>query len=184
MAASTNNVAAAASNAHTNATSRSTNLFTWLAVAMPRNMPTPKAVTTTPQAAWFLSRPATKIGPSASTAPTAANATTMPPVMAEAIESSRRKRTPSTMSCHTLLRSNRPVSPCTGAGNAMRLTMNAENPKVHASSSRASVSGRSPRNGTHCPTLWLIHVSTANTAPPSGSVAYVLTRPSEFAFAS
>ena len=134
MAASTNSVAAAASNAHTNAMSRSTNLFTWLAVAMPRNMPTPNAVTTTPQAAWFLSRPATKIGPSASTAPTAANATTMPPVMAEAIESSRRNRTPSTMSCHTLLRSNRPVRPCTGAGNAMRLTMNAENPKVHASS--------------------------------------------------
>ena len=79
------------------------------------------------------------------------------------------------MSRHTLReKSNRPVSPRTGAGNAMRLTMNAENTKVHASSSRASVSGRSPRNGTACPTLWLIHVSTANTAPPSGSVAYVL----------
>ena len=106
-------------------------------------MPMPNATTTTPHPAAFACNVVfTKIGPSASTAPTAANAITIPAVIADAIESSRRKRSPSTTS-----RQMRERSKCSSpreaeAFSGTPLTIRAENANVHASNSSASVSGR------------------------------------------
>ncbi len=88
-------MAAAESSDRVNTRSRSMNFVTWFEPAIPIAMPMPNATTTTPHpAAFACSVEFTKIGPSASTAPTAANAITMPAVIADAIESSRRNRTP------------------------------------------------------------------------------------------
>ena len=109
----------------------------------------------------------TKIGPSASTAPTAAKAITMPAVMADAMESSRRKRTPSAMSRHTRESLKRPSVRPDGGGMGMPLTMTAEKANVPASRSSGSVSACSlpPSNAA------LTVASRAKMAPPSGRVA-------------
>src|SRR4029077_4858413 len=65
-----------------------------------------------------------------------------------------------------------------GAFRGTPLTITAENANVQASNRSARVCGRLR------PIALLITASTAKTAPPSGSVAYVLTSPIEFAFAS
>ena len=87
------------SNDDTNTSSRSTNFATWFEPAMPIAIPTPNA-TTTIAPARRSSAPSvvvTKIGPSASTAPTAANAITMPGGHRATRASPRdRNRTPST----------------------------------------------------------------------------------------
>ena len=120
------------------------NFVTWFEPAIPIAIPMPNATTTTPHpAALAWSVVVTKIGPSASTAPTAANAITMPAVIADAIESSHRNRTPSTTSRQILrqveaLRTRATSAPCNGTP----LTITAENANVPASSSSASVSGR------------------------------------------
>ena len=87
----------------------------------------------------------TKIGPTARTAPTEAKAITIPAVIADAIESSRRNRSPSTMSRHMRERSNLPRVRPTGSGIAMPLTITAEKANVPASRSSGSVVGHSPR---------------------------------------
>src|SRR4029077_18135665 len=65
-----------------------------------------------------------------------------------------------------------------GAFRGTPLTITAENANVHASNKSARVCGRLR------PIALLINASTANTAPPIGSVAQALTSPIEFAFAS
>ncbi len=102
MVARTKSAAAAAISDQTNTISRSITLAACPAVAIPRPIPTPNAVTTSPQPEGPAPRVVwTKTGPIASTAPTAPKATTMPPVMADASEFSRRKLMPSFVSCHT-----------------------------------------------------------------------------------
>ena len=106
MAANRINMTPAAHSDHTAMRSRSIRRATCPAAASPRARPTPKAVTTSPQPELF--PPSvywTKIGMIASTAPIPANAITSPPVIAEAIESSRRNRIPSRVSRNTRLRS-------------------------------------------------------------------------------
>ena len=81
------------------------------AEAIPSPIPTPNADTTSPHAEGpARSVCCTNTGPSASTAPTAPNATTMPPVIAAAIDSSRRKLMPSSVSLQTRDRSSRSVA--------------------------------------------------------------------------
>ena len=150
------------------------NFVTWFEPAIPIAMPMPNATTTTPHPAAFArSVVFTKIGPSASTAPTAANAITMPAVIADAIESSRRNRSPSTMSRQIRERSN-----CSSAARRRRLERDAahhhgrEGERAGVQQQRAaSRAGATPER------RWLISASTAKTAPPSGSVAYVLDEP-------
>ena len=166
IAASRKSAPAAESNDRVNTSSRSMNFVTWFEPAIPIAMPTPNATTTTPHPAAFAwSVVFTKIGPSASTAPTAANAITIPAVIADAIESSRRKRSPSMTSRQMRERSNRSRPRPAGAFRGTPLTITAENANVHASNKSASVCGRLR------PIALLITASTANTAPPSGSVA-------------
>jgi len=96
----------AANSDQTAIRSRSISRATCPAAASPNARPTPNAVTTRPQPDW---RPRsvnwTNTGMIASTAPIPANAITRPPVMAEAIESSRRNLIPSRVS-----RNTRPMS--------------------------------------------------------------------------
>ncbi len=140
MAANRNSAPEAAMSDHTKMTSRSTNLTTWFCPTMPMPIPIPNATTRTPHpASPPLIVVATKMGPIARTAPTAAKAITMPPVMADDTESSRRNRKPSRMSRHTRERSKRPIDPLPDMRMEMRLTMNAEKPNVAASSNSASV---------------------------------------------
>ena len=87
----------------------------------------------------------------------------MPAVMAEAIESSRRKRRPSRTSRQIRERSKRSSPRAAGAFNGTPLTMSAENANVQPSNSSANVSGRAR------PIAELINASTANTAPPTGA---------------
>ena len=133
---------------------------------MPIAIPTPNATTTIPHPAVPPSESVllTKIGPIARTAPTAANAMQMPPVMAEAIESSRRNRTPSPTSRHTRDRSYLPIERLGGVRIGTPLTISAENANVAASSRSANVSGLA------MPTHVVNPAISAKIAPPSGSV--------------
>ena len=67
---------------------------------------------------------------------------------------------------------------------AIPATIAAENRNVPASNTSASDSGWLANNGTRALMLCATPYSTANAAPPTGSVAYALTSTSEFAFAS
>ncbi len=101
---------------------------------MPRPIPTPNDVTMNPQPA--LSAPSdarTNVGAIASTAPTAEKATTIPAVIADAIESSRRKRSPSTMSRQIREKSSRPLILDGDGRIGTRLIIAAENRNVPAS---------------------------------------------------
>ena len=143
IAASTNSVAAAESNDRVNTRSRSMNFVTWLDPAIPIAMPMPNATTTTPHPSAFAWTSCSRRSVRApSTAPTAANAITMPAVIADAIESSRRNRSPSSMSRQIRERSNRSRPRDFGALSGTPLTMNAEKANVPPSSNSARVSGR------------------------------------------
>ena len=98
-------------NDQTKRSSRSSAFAAWPAVAMPSPIPTPKAETTSPHPDGPASSVSlTNTGPIARTAPTAANAPTIPPVIADASEFSRRKLMPSSVSCHTRETSMCPVA--------------------------------------------------------------------------
>ena len=75
--------------------------------------------------------------PRASTAPTALKAATMPSVIEDASEFSRRNRTPSRMSLPTRERSSLANDVGAGRGIWIRLTSSAESPNVNASSHSA-----------------------------------------------
>jgi hypothetical protein len=152
---------------------------------MPNPIPTPNEVTMNPQpasSAWRVST--TKIGASARTAPTAENATTIPAVIAEAIESSRRKRIPSSTSRQIREKSSRPVSLAGEGGMGTRLIIAAENRNVVASRNSGTAWRRPSRNGIACARSRFTPISTVNTIPPRGSVPYVDASAIEFAFAS
>ena len=122
--------------------------------------------------------------PSASTAPTAANATTMPAVMADAM----RVLAQEPHAVEDVVPDAREIEPATGrapaAGSGSPLTITAENTNVPASSSSGERLRVRPEERERAWSAVPSPASTANTAPPSGSVAYVLTSPIEFAFAS
>ncbi len=104
----------------------------------------------------------------------------MPSVIDEASEFSRRNRTPSAMSLPTRERSSLANDVGAGRGIWIRLTSNADSPNVNASSHSARNAGLSSKygNSPEPPDR------NVNTRAPSGSVAYVVIRPSELAFAS
>ena len=148
---------------------------------IPIPIPNPNDVTRMPQpGSPAPSVVVAKTGPSARTAPTALNADTIPSVIAEASESSRRNRTPSAMSFPTRDRSNRENDSGAGAGIRIRLTSRAEAAKVAASSQSARNAGLSESHGSRSEPP----ARNAKVRPPSGSVPYATTSPSEFAFAS
>ena len=172
IVARTNREAAAAISDQTNTISRSTTLAACPAVAIPSPIPTPNAVTTSPHPDGPASSvDVTNTGPIASTAPTAPKATTMPPVIADAIEFSRRKLIPSFVSRQTRDSVRRWVV-WLGCGRiAIPATMLAENRNVPASNRRASDSGWVASAGIRPPIQIETAVRTANAAPPIGSVA-------------
>ncbi len=146
MEARTKSVAAAASSDQENTWSISVARAARLTVAIPTPMPTPNAVTRTPQPAL----PAPRVlvantGPSASTAPTALKATTIPVVIARARGCSRRNRRPSTMSRPIIERSTRAPRRAAGVRIGIPVSITAENRNVPASAQSASASGRAPR---------------------------------------
>jgi hypothetical protein len=185
IAAITARVPAAASRDQTNTRSRSSTFAAGFAAAIPSAMPTPNAVTTSPQPGlppWTVS--ATNTGPVARTAPTAPNAIAIPPVIAAAIVSSARNRTPSRVSRQTRERSMCGRALPRVLRIAIPATIAAENRNVPASKTRASDSGWFANRGTRALMLCATPYSTANAAPPIGRVAYALTSTREFAFAS
>src|SRR3990172_32990 len=166
---------------HTNTTSRSTSSAALFEVAMPIIMPRPNDVTRIPQpGSPAPSAVVANNGPSASTAPTALNADTIPSVIAEASESSRRNRTPSAMSRPTRDSSSPWNVVGAGFGMGILLTSTAESRNVPASSHSATNAGLSDSHGNSSEPP----DRKANTSPPSGSVPYVVISPNEFALAS
>ena len=180
IAASTSSVAAAAMIDHTNTYSRSTNSTTLLEVAMPMPMPIPNEVTRIPHPESPAPNVRANTVPSASTAPTAVKADTIPSVIDDASEFSRRKRMPSAMSLPTRDRSRRANVVGVGRGMAIRLTSSADRPNVNASSHSARKAGLLESHGSRSEPP----DRNANTRPPSGKVAYVTMRPSELALPS
>jgi len=165
----------------TNTTSRSTISDALFDVAMPMIMPRPNDVTSVPHPGSPAPRAVVaNTGPSARTAPTALNAATIPSVIADASESSRRNRTPSAMSLPTRERSSRWNVVGAGLGIRIRLTSIADTANVAASSHSARNAGFSSSQGNRAEPP----DRKVKTSAPSGSVPYVVMSPSEFALAS
>src|ERR687898_669995 len=181
IAASTSSVPAAAMIDHTNTYSRRRNSTTLFDEAIPIPIPMPNEVTRIPHPGSPAPRDVlAKIGPSASTAPTALKAETIPSAIDDASEFSRRNRTPSAMSLPTRERSSRANEVGASRGIWILLTSKAESPNVNASSHSARNDGLSWKYGNSPEPP----ERNVNTRAPSGSVAYVVIRPSELALAS
>jgi hypothetical protein len=129
---------------HTNTYSRRTNSTILFEEAIPIPIPMPNDVTRIPQPG----SPASSVllantVPRASTAPTALKAATMPRVIEDASEFSRRNRTPSRMSLPTRERSSLANDVGAGRGIWIRLMSSAEIPNENASSQSARNAGLS-----------------------------------------